>query len=234
MPRARTPRDPERSQAAARPRRSDFERQRRRHHVRAPAASAAAATTSTTRRPRSAGLQGAGTVHHIAWAAPPEDQDAWQRARGGAPGAHATPIIDRHYFRSIYFREPSGVLFEIATLGPGFTVDEPLEHLGEKLSLTPQYEHLREQIEPTLTPLRNPRESWAQSVGAASRRPWGRRARPDRSCRPGGCRRQRRGLRRRTRVAHQPADRHRREVLSGQLAAELLEHRHHRRRRCGR
>ena len=53
-------------------------------------------------------------------------------------------MIDRFYFRSIYFREPSGVLFEIATLGPGFTVDEPLEHLGEKLSLPPDYEHLRD------------------------------------------------------------------------------------------
>ncbi len=90
-----------------------------------------------------------------------------RRARGVAAArrhlrpAHPTPIIDRHYFRSIYFREPSGVLFEIATLGPGFTVDEPLEHLGEKLSLTPQFEHLRDQIEPTLTPLRNPRELWA-------------------------------------------------------------------------
>jgi glyoxalase family protein len=52
------------------------------------------------------------------------------------------------------------VLFELATIGPGFTVDEPLESLGEKLSLTPQYEHLRPQIEPTLTPLRNPRDSW--------------------------------------------------------------------------
>ncbi|MBV9943485.1 MAG: ring-cleaving dioxygenase, partial [Solirubrobacterales bacterium] len=57
---------------------------------------------------------------------------------------------------------PSGVLFELATIGPGFTIDEPLEHLGEKLSLTPRYEHLREQIEPTLTPLRNPRDAWAR------------------------------------------------------------------------
>jgi glyoxalase family protein len=105
-------------------------------------------------------LQGAGTVHHIAWASQPEDQETWQHAVTAA-GAHATPVIDRHYFRSVYFREPSGVLFEIATIGPGFTVDEPLEHLGEKLSLTPQFEHLRDQIEPTLTPLRNPRESWA-------------------------------------------------------------------------
>ncbi len=66
-------------------------------------------------------------------------------------------MIDRFYFRSIYFREPSGVLFEIATLGPGFTVDEPLEHLGEKLSLPPDYEHLRAEVEPNLRPVINPR-----------------------------------------------------------------------------
>jgi glyoxalase family protein len=111
--------------------------------------------------PAERGLQGAGTVHHVAWASRPEDHEAWHR-RVISAGAHATAIIDRHYFRSIYFREPSGVLFEIATIGPGFTVDEPLEHLGEKLSLTPRYEHLRGQIEPTLTPLRNPRDSWAR------------------------------------------------------------------------
>jgi glyoxalase family protein len=110
--------------------------------------------------PPEGGVQGAGSVHHVAWASTPEDHEAWHR-RVIAAGVHPTPIIDRHYFRSIYFREPSGVLFEIATIGPGFTVDEPLEHLGEKLSLTPQYEHLREQIEPKLTPLRNPRDSWA-------------------------------------------------------------------------
>ena len=107
--------------------------------------------------PTEQGLQGAGTVHHVAWASPPEEHEAWHE-RVGASGAHPTPIIDRFYFRSIYFREPSGVLFEIATLGPGFTVDEPLEHLGEKLSLPPAYEHLRERVEPVLTPLPNPRE----------------------------------------------------------------------------
>jgi glyoxalase family protein len=112
--------------------------------------------------PEQRGLQGAGTVHHIAFAAPPEELQQWQR-RVTEAGAHATDVIDRHYFRSVYFREPSGVLFEIATLGPGFTVDEPLEHLGEKLSLTPQYEHLRDQIEPTLTPLTNPRDSWTKA-----------------------------------------------------------------------
>ena len=104
-------------------------------------------------------LQGAGSVHHVAWATPPARIEDWQRAVTEA-GARATPVIDRHYFRSVYFREPSGVLFEIATIGPGFTVDEPLERLGEKLSLTPQYEHLRDQIEPRLKPLRNPRAGW--------------------------------------------------------------------------
>ena len=108
-------------------------------------------------RPR----QGAGTVHHVAWGSPMNEHEAWQKRVAASGLAHPTPVIDRHYFRSVYFREPSGVLFEIATIGPGFTVDEPLEHLGEKLSLTPQFEHLRDQIEPTLTPLHNPRESWA-------------------------------------------------------------------------
>ena len=115
-------------------------------------------------------LQGAGTVHHVAWASPVEEHEAWQRRVATSGRAHPTPIIDRHYFRSVYFREPSGVLFEIATLGPGFTVDEPLEHLGEKLSLTPQYEHLRDQIEPTLTPLRNPRDAWTPRVAASQLR----------------------------------------------------------------
>jgi glyoxalase family protein len=110
--------------------------------------------------PAEVGLQGAGTVHHVAWASYPDDQEAWQRRVADSGRARPTPIIDRHYFLSIYFREPSGVLFEIATMGPGFTVDEPLDHLGEKLSLTPQFEHLRAQIEPTLTPLHNPREEW--------------------------------------------------------------------------
>ena len=107
--------------------------------------------------PAEPGIPGAGTVHHVAWASPPEEHEAW-RERVAASGAHPTPVIDRFYFRSVYFREPSGVLFEIATIGPGFTVDEPAEHLGEKLSLPPDYEHLRERVEPLLTPLPNLRE----------------------------------------------------------------------------
>jgi glyoxalase family protein len=107
--------------------------------------------------PTEPGVQGAGTVHHVAWASPAEEHEAW-RDRVQHSGAHPTPVIERFYFRSIYFREPSGVLFEIATLGPGFTVDEPLEHLGERLSLPPAFEHLRERVEPILTPLPNPRE----------------------------------------------------------------------------
>jgi glyoxalase family protein len=85
-----------------------------------------------------------------------DEHEAWQR-RVAESGAHPTPVIDRFYFRSIYFREPSGVLFEIATIGPGFDVDEPLEHLGEHLSLPPNYENLRGRLEQVLTPLPDPR-----------------------------------------------------------------------------
>jgi glyoxalase family protein len=103
--------------------------------------------------PPERGLSGAGTVHHVAWACEAEDQEAW-RERVIAAGGRPTPIIDRFYFRSIYFREPSGVLFEIATLGgAGFAADEPLESLGERLSLPPDFEHMREQLERILTPL---------------------------------------------------------------------------------
>jgi glyoxalase family protein len=102
------------------------------------------------------GVPGAGTVHHVAWASPTAEHEAWQR-RVAESGARPTPVIDRYYFKSIYFREPSGVLFEIATIGPGFTADEPLETLGERLSLPPTYEHLRDRLEGVLTPLPDPR-----------------------------------------------------------------------------
>jgi glyoxalase family protein len=106
---------------------------------------------------RERGIGGAGTVHHVAWASPMDEHESW-RQRVLAGGGTPTPVIDRFYFRSIYFREPSGVLFEIATIGPGFTADEPLETLGERLSLPPSFEHLRERLGPVLTPLPNPRE----------------------------------------------------------------------------
>ncbi len=106
--------------------------------------------------PAEPGRQGAGSVHHVAWASLPDEHMQW-RDRAIAAGARPTPEIDRFYFRSIYFREPSGVLFEIATMGPGFTVDEPLESLGEKLSLPPDFEHLRDEVEPNLRPVSNPR-----------------------------------------------------------------------------
>jgi glyoxalase family protein len=102
--------------------------------------------------------QGAGTVHHVAFAAESEDLEAW-RLRVATAGARPTPVIDRFYFRSVYFREPSGVLFEIATIGPGFAVDEDERHLGERLSLPPNFEPLRAQLESTLTPLPYP-PSW--------------------------------------------------------------------------
>jgi glyoxalase family protein len=103
------------------------------------------------------GFGGAGTVHHIAWATTPEEHEAW-RDRVLEAGARATPVIDRFYFKSVYFREPSGILYELATIGPGFTTDEPLEHLGERLSLPPAFEHLRDEVEPLLTPLPDTRQ----------------------------------------------------------------------------
>jgi glyoxalase family protein len=109
-----------------------------------------------------AGVPGAGTVHHVAWASNMDEQAAWLDVVRAA-GAHASGIIDRFWFRSIYFREPSGVLFEIATLGPGFSIDEDSEHLGESLILPPAFEHLRDRIEPVLTPLPDPRAAWARS-----------------------------------------------------------------------
>ncbi len=110
--------------------------------------------------------QGAGTVHHVAFASEPDDHEAW-RLRVAAAGAQPTPIIDRFYFRSVYFREPSGVLFEIATIGPGFAVDEDAGHLGERLSLPPRFESLRAQLEGTLRPLPYP-PAW-RAAGEPSR-----------------------------------------------------------------
>jgi glyoxalase family protein len=109
------------------------------------------------RAPAESGVGGAGTVHHVAWTTTMAEHDAW-RERVAQAGARPTPVIDRFYFRSVYFREPNGILFELATLGPGFTADEPFETLGEGLSLPPDYEHLRDRLQQVLTPLPNPRE----------------------------------------------------------------------------
>jgi glyoxalase family protein len=111
--------------------------------------------------PADRGIGGAGTVHHIAWSSKTEEQEAWLRTVQEA-GQHPSGIIDRFWFRSIYFREPSGVLFEIATMGPGFAVDEDPEHLGEALTLPPAFEHLRSQLDGVLTPLPEPRP-WART-----------------------------------------------------------------------
>ncbi len=102
------------------------------------------------------GRQGAGTVHHIAWHSRDEDHVAWQRRVAGA-GMHVTPVIDRDYFKAIYFRQAHGILFEIATTSPGFALDEDLERLGEELRLPAQHEHMRPQLERDRRPIPAPR-----------------------------------------------------------------------------
>jgi glyoxalase family protein len=102
------------------------------------------------------GRPGAGTVHHIAWASRDEDHLAWQE-RIRAAGGGVTEVRDRDYFKSIYFLEPRGVLFEVATLSPGFAVDEDPEHLGEELRVPAMHARLREHLEAALTPVVNPR-----------------------------------------------------------------------------
>ena len=103
-----------------------------------------------------------GTVHHVAFrSVSEEDQGAW-RSRVAAAGMNVTPVIDRQYFRSIYFREPGGVLFEIATDPPGFAIDEPPDALGTTLRLPPRLEGSRAYIEHRLPPLRVPAPAGAR------------------------------------------------------------------------
>ncbi len=109
--------------------------------------------------PEAPGRQGAGTVHHVAWAAPAAEHPAWVQ-RLHAAGHASTDVVDRHWFHSIYFREPNGVLFEIADDAPGFTVDTPLADLGKQLQLPPWLEPRRAEIEARLTPLPDPRAGW--------------------------------------------------------------------------
>jgi glyoxalase family protein len=97
--------------------------------------------------------QGAGGVHHVAFRTPDEAQYHGWTQRLNASGVRNSGEIDRFYFRSLYFREPNGILFEIATDGPGFATDEPMEALGEKLALPPFLEPRRREIEAGLKPL---------------------------------------------------------------------------------
>ncbi len=105
----------------------------------------------------------AGTVHHIAWGTTEAEHGRWLERLDGA-GVPNSGIVDRHYFRSIYFREPGGILFELATEEPGFTVDGPVEELGTRIILPPWLEGQRAMIEQRLTPLPDPRADWAQAT----------------------------------------------------------------------
>jgi glyoxalase family protein len=102
------------------------------------------------------GSQGAGSVHHIAWASRDADHLNW-RQRVSDAGGFVTAVKDRDYFKAIYFREPRGILFEIATLSPGFATDEDPDRLGEALRVPAMHAHLKERLERTLTPVVNPR-----------------------------------------------------------------------------
>ena len=117
--------------------------------------------------PAAPGRQSAGVVHHIAWGTTDADMPSWIERVTDA-GVPTSGYVDRHYFHSLYFREPGGVLYELATEEPGFTVDGPVEELGTKLILPPFLEPRREQIAARLTPLPDPRAGWASTSGARS------------------------------------------------------------------
>ena len=102
------------------------------------------------------GVGGAGTVHHVAWKVPDDAAQIGVRDRVVSAGLHPTPVIDRKYFHSVYFREPGGVLYELATMQPGFTIDEAADRLGERLMLPNQYEPRRAEIEAVLPPIHLP------------------------------------------------------------------------------
>lgn len=101
-------------------------------------------------------VEGAGSIHHVAFRAETYELHEEWREKASAFGMHVTPVIDRQYFNAIYFREPGGVLFEIASNPPGFAVDEPVAELGQNLKLPAQYEKYRAQIEQVLPPLKVP------------------------------------------------------------------------------
>ena len=107
--------------------------------------------------PAERGIPGAGTVHHVAWGTSVAEHPKWVDELADH-GVHSTPVVDRHFFKSIYFREPGGVLYEIADEGPGFGADE---ELGRQIVLPPWYESHRARIESMLTPIPDPRAGWA-------------------------------------------------------------------------
>ena len=99
------------------------------------------------------GEESIGTVHHVAWRVPDDERQKEWRESLLAAGRNVTPVIDRWYFKSIYYREPGGILFEIATDGPGFTIDEKPEALGSSLSLPPWFQVRRDRLDQVLTPI---------------------------------------------------------------------------------
>ena len=111
------------------------------------------------------GQETTGTVHHVAWRATDDAHEIAWRETLLAEGRQVTAVIERKYFRSIYFREPGGVLFEIATDRPGFTVDEPVEALGSALQLPPQYEDRRENLDFNLPPIEVPTFAGSRTRG---------------------------------------------------------------------
>ena len=128
-----------------------------RHRFTAPGGGRGSAIDLLRSDAHSIGRQGAGSIHHVAFRAETDEVQMEWRERLAAAGYQPTPQIDRQYFNAIYFREPGGVLFEIATDPPGFATDEPMEALGEALMLPSQHEPKRERIERILPPIRLPK-----------------------------------------------------------------------------
>ena len=117
------------------------------------------------------GAGGAGTVHHVAWRVPDDGVQLQMRELVTQAGLNPTPVIDRNYFHSVYFREPGGVLFELATDPPGFAIDEPVAELGQRLMLPRQYETHRAQIEAILPPIHLPVTASAATLLASTTGP---------------------------------------------------------------
>jgi glyoxalase family protein len=109
--------------------------------------------------PAERGRQSAGTVHHVAWGTNDAEQPLWLQRLAEQHVANSG-LVDRHYFHSVYFREPGGILYELATEEPGFTVDGPVEELGTRIILPPWLESQRAQVQALLTPLPDPRAGW--------------------------------------------------------------------------